>query len=82
MPKPIVFDIVEEEVILPQMKIKFVNDPRAEKIAVQFMQQYFTVFDSDSRQPLLDAYHANACFSLTIAPSSQIQKFVYFRLLK
>ncbi|KAK0074006.1 hypothetical protein PV326_012835, partial [Microctonus aethiopoides] len=75
LPKPIVFDIVEEEVILPPMKIKFVNDPRAEKIAVQFMQQYYTVFDSDSRQPLLDAYHADACFSLTIAPSSQIQKF-------
>ncbi|KAK0162689.1 hypothetical protein PV327_006445 [Microctonus hyperodae] len=75
LPKPIVFDIVEEEVILPPTKIKFANDPTAEKIAVQFMQQYFTVFDSNSRQPLLDAYHANAYFSLTIAPSSQIQKF-------
>ncbi|KAK0092788.1 hypothetical protein PV326_000572 [Microctonus aethiopoides] len=75
LPRPILFDIADEGVVLPPTKQMFLNDPRAEKVAVQFMQQYFTIFDGDSRQPLLDAYHENAYFSLTIAPSSQIQKF-------
>ncbi|KAK0162058.1 hypothetical protein PV327_008426 [Microctonus hyperodae] len=75
LPRPILFDIADEGVVLPPTKSMFLNDPRAEKVAIQFMQQYFTIFDGDSRQPLLDAYHENANFSLTIAPSSQIQKF-------
>ncbi|KAM8753132.1 LOW QUALITY PROTEIN: nuclear RNA export factor 2-like [Rhynchonycteris naso] len=44
---------------------------------LQFLQQYYLVYDSGDRQRLLDAYHDEACFSLTIpfnsddtAPSS------------
>lgn len=40
-------------------------DPAGADIVRQFLQQYFAVFDSDNRQPLLDAYHENAMFSLS-----------------
>ncbi|XP_075855480.1 nuclear RNA export factor 2-like [Microcebus murinus] len=35
-------------------------------LVLQFLQQYFLIYDSGDRQSLLDAYHEEACFSLTI----------------
>lgn len=40
-------------------------------IVRQFLEQYFILFDSDNRQPLLDAYHEQAMFSLTASYSQQ-----------
>jgi nuclear RNA export factor len=34
-------------------------------IVVQFLKEYFNVYDSDSREPLANAYHQNAVLSLT-----------------
>lgn len=40
----------------------------------QFLEQYFIIFDSENRQPLLNAYHENALFSSTMAyPYAQKQ---------
>lgn len=48
----------------------FVADVKAQEIASQFLQQYFTIFDSENRQPLLDAYNEHAYFSVTINASN------------
>lgn len=39
----------------------------AQGVVRQFLEQYFTIFDSDNRQPLLQAYHEHALFSMTMA---------------
>ncbi|XP_024870529.1 nuclear RNA export factor 1-like [Temnothorax curvispinosus] len=69
LPRPIVFDVVDEAAkILPSQRM-FVGDAKIQDIASQFLQQYFTIFDSENRQPLLDAYDEHACFSMTITTS-------------
>ncbi|XP_057318714.1 nuclear RNA export factor 1-like [Microplitis mediator] len=75
LPKPILFDVAEEGIQVPPTQKVFAKNGEALKVAEQFMLQYFTIFDSDSRQPLLDAYHEHAFFSLTVAPCPTIQKF-------
>lgn len=32
-----------------------------------FLEQYFSIYDSKNRQPLLNAYHSEAMFSFTMA---------------
>ncbi|XP_034934459.1 nuclear RNA export factor 1-like isoform X2 [Chelonus insularis] len=75
LPKPILFDVADEGAKLPPSQRIFSANAKAQEIANQFMQQYFTIFDSDSRQPLLVAYHTEATFSLVVNASPQIQKF-------
>ncbi|GAB1864489.1 Nuclear RNA export factor [Camponotus japonicus] len=67
LPRPIVFDVVDDTAKIPSSQRMFVADAKAQEIASQFLQQYFTIFDSESRQPLLDAYDEHACFSMTIS---------------
>lgn len=74
LPKPIVFDVAEEGIQLPPTQKAFAKNGEALKVAEQFMLQYFTIFDSESRQPLLDAYHEHAFLSLTVAQSPTNQK--------
>ncbi|XP_011863446.1 PREDICTED: nuclear RNA export factor 1-like [Vollenhovia emeryi] len=66
LPRPIIFDVIDITARIPPSQRMFVSDPKIQVIASQFLQQYFTIFDSDNRQPLLDAYAENACLSLTI----------------
>lgn len=68
LPKPIGFD-VEDEKYLPQAKASFLCNTAGSDIVRQFLEQYFVIYDSDNRQPLLNAYHENAIFSLTAAYS-------------
>lgn len=70
LPRPIVFDVVDEAAKIPPSQRMFIADTKAQEIASQFLQQYFTIFDSESRQPLLDAYDEHACFSMTITTSN------------
>ncbi|XP_070164078.1 nuclear RNA export factor 1 [Polyergus mexicanus] len=69
LPRPIVFDVIDEAAKVPPSQRMFVADVKAQEIASQFLQQYFTIFDSENRQPLLDAYDEHACFSMTITTS-------------
>ncbi|XP_036149391.1 nuclear RNA export factor 1 isoform X2 [Monomorium pharaonis] len=69
LPRPIVFDVVDDAAKIPPSQRMFVADAKAQDIASQFLQQYFTIFDSENRQPLLDAYDEHACFSMTITTS-------------
>ncbi|XP_063981065.1 nuclear RNA export factor 1-like [Diachasmimorpha longicaudata] len=75
LPAPILFDVSDDSIKLPPTERIFTANPKAQEIANQFLQQYFMVFDSDSRQPLLNAYHEHACFSLSITPCPTMNKF-------
>ncbi|XP_015124385.1 nuclear RNA export factor 1 [Diachasma alloeum] len=75
LPPPILFDVSDDSVKLPPTERIFVANPKAREIANQFLQQYFMIFDSESRQPLLNAYHEHACFSLSITPCPTMNKF-------
>lgn len=55
---------------MPSCQRMFVANAKAQEIASQFLQQYFLIFDSENRQPLLDAYDEHACFSMTISHNS------------
>ncbi|KAK2589192.1 hypothetical protein KPH14_002004 [Odynerus spinipes] len=65
LPRPILFDVVDDTTKVPQTQRIFAPDTKAQEVASQFLQQYFMIFDSNNRQPLLDAYDEHACFSLT-----------------
>lgn len=69
LPRPIVFDVVDEAAKMPPSQRMFVADAKVQEIASHFLLQYFTIFDSENRQPLLDAYDERACFSMTITTS-------------
>jgi len=50
---------------LPASVPKLIKSEEAGKLVLQFLEQYFKLYDSDSRQPLLDAYDENAKMSMT-----------------
>lgn len=68
LPRPIVFDVIDTAKIPKSQKILF-TDTNAQQIAYRFLQQYFTILDSENRQFLLDAYDEQAYFSMTITAS-------------
>ena len=41
--------------------------PQAEPTVLQFLQQYISVYDSDARETLMEAYHNDAVMSLCCA---------------
>lgn len=51
----------------------FVN-PEIQDLVVKFLKEYYTLYDSDSRQPLIEAYHENALFSLNVGSTSSDSK--------
>ncbi|XP_058063024.1 nuclear RNA export factor 1 [Anopheles bellator] len=65
LPPPISFD-VDDDVKVPSAKASFLCDAAGADLVRQFLEQYFAIFDSDNRQPLLEAYHEHAIFSLTV----------------
>lgn len=65
LPPPIGFDIVEEQ-HLPNYQQTFLCNSDGGGIVRQFLEQYFLIYDTDNRQPLLQAYHERATFSLTM----------------
>lgn len=68
LPRPIVFDVIDTAKIPKSQKILF-TDTNAQQIAYRFLQQYFTILDSENRQFLLNAYDEQAYFSMTITAS-------------
>ncbi|XP_044758210.1 nuclear RNA export factor 1-like [Coccinella septempunctata] len=66
LPPPISFDLADEST-LPTALQTFLCDSNAGSIIRQFLEQYFTLFDSDDRQMLIQAYHEKATFSMTMA---------------
>ncbi|XP_058824868.1 nuclear RNA export factor 1 [Topomyia yanbarensis] len=66
LPPPIGFDVTDDDSKLPQAKASFLCDTAGADIVRQFLEQYFIIYDSDNRQPLLDAYHEHAMISMTV----------------
>uniref|UniRef100_A0A182P4G9 NTF2 domain-containing protein n=1 Tax=Anopheles epiroticus TaxID=199890 RepID=A0A182P4G9_9DIPT len=71
LPPPISFDVPEDDMKLPEAKASFLTDTSGADLVRQFLEQYFTIYDSDNRQPLLEAYHEHAMFSLTVNTTYQ-----------
>ncbi|XP_071441376.1 nuclear RNA export factor 1-like [Hetaerina americana] len=71
LPPQISFDVADE-IKMPSSKGSFLCAPEGQAIVRQFLEQYYSLFDAENRQPLLDAYHQDAMFSLSAAyPAGQ-----------
>jgi len=67
LPKEIGFDDDEPATSsdLPATIPKMLKNEAAGGVVLTFLEQFFKLYDSDNRQPLLDAYHEEAMFSLS-----------------
>uniref|UniRef100_A0A8C2XIG7 Nuclear RNA export factor 1 n=1 Tax=Cyclopterus lumpus TaxID=8103 RepID=A0A8C2XIG7_CYCLU len=70
LPAPIGFD-VETPTIIPPCKGSCFGSDEIKVLILQFLTQYYSIYDSGDRQPLLDAYHDGASLSLTTPYSTQ-----------
>ncbi|XP_064537166.1 nuclear RNA export factor 1 [Drosophila montana] len=70
LPPQVHFDL-NESAVLPPAKASFLCDSAGAEVVRQFLDQYFNIFDSDNRQPLLDAYHEHALLSMSMPSVSQ-----------
>lgn len=61
---------VEEAISLVPSQGSFLCDPAAANVIRPFLQQYYNLYDSETRAPLLDAYHQDAQFSLACSHQS------------
>uniref|UniRef100_A0A8C1AHW9 Nuclear RNA export factor 1 n=1 Tax=Cyprinus carpio carpio TaxID=630221 RepID=A0A8C1AHW9_CYPCA len=66
LPPPIVFDLEVAPATLPPCKASYFCSEEIKNIILCFLQQYYSIYDSGDRQPLLQAYHDGAAFSLSI----------------
>lgn len=69
LPPPIGFDVEDDDNKLPAAKASFLCDASGADTVRVFLEQYFMLYDSDNRQPLLEAYHEHAMISLTVVNS-------------
>ncbi|XP_015418631.1 PREDICTED: nuclear RNA export factor 2 [Myotis davidii] len=82
LPPQIATDIDKSSLISPPIKVSCEILDAMKRQVVQFLQQYYSVYDSGDRQGLLGAYHDEACFSLTtpfIQDNPALSLFVYFK---
>uniref|UniRef100_A0A672FQ54 Nuclear RNA export factor 1 n=1 Tax=Salarias fasciatus TaxID=181472 RepID=A0A672FQ54_SALFA len=70
LPPPIGFD-VETPTTIPKCKESYFCSDEIKVLILRFLQQYYSIYDSGDRQPLLDAYHDGASLSLTTPYSTQ-----------
>ena len=52
-------------IISPPLKVSC--HPEAEVVVLNFLQQYFQLYDGDRREQLLEAYHEEAVMSMSVA---------------
>jgi len=71
LPPVISFDIGAEDVQLPASKGNFFVSEDSRRVVLIFLEQFLGVYDSNDREPLLDAYHDSALMSLTCSPPGQ-----------
>ncbi|ERE63542.1 nuclear RNA export factor 3-like protein [Cricetulus griseus] len=68
-PKPSLCGL-EDNNSLPSCKRSSFGSESVKTLVLQSLQQYCLIYDNGDRQGLLNAYHAEACFSLTVLFSS------------
>ncbi|XP_065352749.1 nuclear RNA export factor 1 isoform X2 [Cloeon dipterum] len=61
------FDLEEKKVDLPESHSSFLCSEEGRDITLEFVKQYFGLYDSIDRSGLINAYHDTAVFSLTTA---------------
>lgn len=59
------FDVTEEKIELPSWKKLFLCDSSGQAIVSKFVEEYYSIYDSESRTGLLAAYHDNSFISIT-----------------
>uniref|UniRef100_A0A674AE04 Nuclear RNA export factor 1b n=1 Tax=Salmo trutta TaxID=8032 RepID=A0A674AE04_SALTR len=64
LPPPIVFDVEVTPAALPPCKV--IHTANCLSLVAVHVTTYYSVYDSGDRQPLLDAYHDGATFSLSM----------------
>ncbi|XP_035581541.1 nuclear RNA export factor 2-like isoform X2 [Zalophus californianus] len=65
---PVITD-TDTPCLIKPCKESYKGSDALKSLVLQFLQQYYLIYDSGDRRGLLDAYHEEACFSLAI-PSS------------
>uniref|UniRef100_A0A8C6L5L2 Nuclear RNA export factor 3 n=1 Tax=Nothobranchius furzeri TaxID=105023 RepID=A0A8C6L5L2_NOTFU len=70
LPPPIGFD-VETRTAIPPCKGSYFGSDEIKGLVLQFLQQYYSIYDSGDRQPLLNAYHDGASLSITTPYTTQ-----------
>ncbi|XP_036919327.1 nuclear RNA export factor 2-like [Sturnira hondurensis] len=88
LPPPITADIDRPNLTKPY-KGSYKGPDVVKSQVLQFLQEYYLIYDSGDRQSLLSAYHDEACFSLAIPfnpndpdPSSYFEYFKHNRNMK
>jgi len=77
LPKEIGFDVGDDDhadTSVPATIPKCIKNEAAGAVVLQFLLQFFQLYDSDSRQPLLDAYHEHAVMSMAAVGSFECLK--------
>lgn len=86
LPPAIGFDVADDATLPPKHQT-FLVDPTGQNLVREFLTQYFAIYDSESRQPLLDAYHEHASMSMACSyltndnRNSHISKYVLLLFL-
>ncbi|GFR93143.1 nuclear RNA export factor 1 [Elysia marginata] len=77
LPPPITFDL-DTELKLPESQGSYFMNDDIKNLVVAFIKDYFTVYDSDRRRDLMQAYHENAQFSISCSRNPMFEKQVGF----
>ncbi|XP_068146329.1 nuclear RNA export factor 1-like [Drosophila tropicalis] len=70
---------MRKEGLLPTAKASFICDKAGEEVVRQFIDQYFSIFDSENRQLLLDAYNEDAMLSISMPSVKQVDQLKSLR---
>ncbi|KAM9042426.1 nuclear RNA export factor 2-like [Megaptera novaeangliae] len=88
LPSPVTVD-VDTPCVLKPCKGSYFGSDKLKRQVLQFLQQFYLIHDYGDRRCLVDFYHEEACFSLTIpfhpedpAPSSLCKYFKDSRNMK
>ncbi|XP_043112664.1 nuclear RNA export factor 1 isoform X2 [Puntigrus tetrazona] len=78
LPPPICFDVETRTNIPPCKGSHFVSN-EIQSLIQRFLQHYYCVYDSGDRQLLLEAYHDDACFSLSLPSINHLSRLKNYR---
>ncbi len=72
LPPPITFEVESTSSLPDSLSSCFGSNEQVKGLVYQFLQQYFSIYDSDDRQPLMEAYHEKVIFSLSVTENAAI----------
>lgn len=70
IPPPITFEVAEP-VRMPEVRGSSFCNEEAKKVVLAFWEQFVSLYDSNDRQPLMQAYHETATVSMMASYSQQ-----------